>query len=128
MTDIKFPCVTCKKEVEIRDKAVQCELCRSWEHINCIREIDRISEGLYAMLCEVQCNALWAVCSTCRGKGSPVHKLQELETRLVIMEHQQQVNKLLLDEKERLVEHLQKELAIVKTERDKLQSKVDQES
>ena len=30
------------------------------------------------------------------------------------MEHQQQMNKLLLDEKERLVEHLQKELSEVK--------------
>ena len=26
--------------------AIQCELCKSWEHINCIREVDRPSEGL----------------------------------------------------------------------------------
>ena len=37
------------------------------------------------------------------------------------MKHQQQMNKLLLDEKERLLEHLQKELSKVKTEKDKLQ-------
>ena len=51
MTAVKFPCVTCNKEIQIRDQAIQCELCKSWEHINCIREVDRISEGLYAMLC-----------------------------------------------------------------------------
>ena len=121
MIAVKFPCVTCNKEVQIRDQAIQCELCKSWEHINCIREVDRISEDLYAMLCEIQCNALWAVCSNCRGKGSLIHKLQELETRVVIMEHQQQMNKSLLDEKERLVEHLQNELSEVKAEKDKLQ-------
>ena len=127
MTAVKFPCITCNKEVQIRDQAIQCELCKSWEHINCIREVDRISEGLYAMLCEVQCNALWAVCSNCRGKGSLIHKLQELETRVVIMEHQQQMNKLLLDEKERLVEYLQKELSEVKAEKDKLQQLLEKQ-
>ena len=127
MTAVKFPCVTCNKEVQIRDQAIQCELCKSWEHTNCMREVDRISEGLYAMLCEVQCNALWAVCSNCRGKGSLIHKLQELETRVVIMEHQQQMNKLLLDEKERLVEHLQKELSEVKAEKDKLQQLLEKQ-
>ena len=49
----------------------------SWEHINCVSEVDRIPEGLYAMLCEMQCNALWAVYSICRGKGSLTQKLQE---------------------------------------------------
>ena len=57
-TEVKFPCVTCTKEVQIKDHAIQCELCKSWEHINCIREVDRPSEGLYAMLCELQCNAV----------------------------------------------------------------------
>ena len=127
MTAVKFPCVTCNKEVQIMDQAIQCELCKSWEHTNCIREVDRISESLYAMLCEVQCNALWAVCSICRGKGSLIHKLQELETRVVIMEHQQQMNKLLLGEKERLVEHLQKELSEVKAEKDKLQQLLEKQ-
>ena len=127
MTAVNFPCVTCNKEVQTRDQAIQCELCKSWEHTNCIREVDRISESLYVMLCEVQCNALWAVCSICRGKGSLIHKLQELETRVVIMEHQQQMNKLLLGEKERLVEHLQKELSEVKAEKDKLQQLLEKQ-
>ena len=57
-TEVKFPCVTCTKEVQIKDHAIQCELCKSWEHINCIREVDRPSERLYAvsysvMLCGV---------------------------------------------------------------------------
>ena len=127
MTEAKFPCDTCNKEVQIRDHAIQCELCKSWEHIVCIREVDRIPEGLYAMLCKMQCNALWAVCSVCRGKGSPMQKLQELETRVQLMAHQQQMDKLLMDEKERLIEHLQKEPLEVKLERDKLQQTVEKQ-
>ena len=68
--EVKFPCVICTEEVQIKDHAIQCELCKSWKHINCIREVDRPSEGLYVMLCELQCNVLWAVCPVCRGKGS----------------------------------------------------------
>ena len=89
---MKFPCVSCTKEVQTEDHAIQCELCKSWEHITCIREVDRPSEGLYAMLCEVQCNALWAVCSGCRGKGSMNQKIQDLETRILFMNHQQQMS------------------------------------
>ena len=112
--EVKFPCVICTEEVQIKDHAIQCELCKSWEHINCIRAVDRPSEGL---LCELQCNVLWAVCSVCWGKGSIT---QELETRVLHMDHQQQINKLLLEERQRLVEQLQKDLLEVKTERDKL--------
>ena len=103
-TEVKFPCVSCTQQVDIKDHAIQCELCKSWEHINCIREVDRPSEGLYAMLCEVQCNILWAVCSICHGKGSITQKIHELETRVILLDHQQQMSKLLLQEKERLVE------------------------
>ena len=44
------------------------------------------------------------------GKGSPTQKLQALETRVKLMAQQQLMDKLLMDEKERLIEHLQKEL------------------
>ena len=81
------------------------------------------------MLCEMQCNALWAVCSVCWGKGSLTQKMQELETRVQLMVHQQQMNKLLLEdlEKERLIEHLQKELLEIKLERDKLQQLLEKQ-
>ena len=52
--------------------------------------------------------------------------MQELETRVQLMVHQQQMNKLLLEEKERLIEHLQKELEI-KLERDKLQQLLEKQ-
>ena len=61
------------------------------------------------------------------GKGSPTQKLQELETRVQLMAHQQQMDKLLMDEKERLIEHLQKELLEVKLERDKLRQTVEKQ-
>ena len=71
MTAVKFPCVTFNKEVQIRDQAIQCELCKSWEHINCIREVDRISEGLYVMLCEccVKCSVMpYGLCAQIVGE------------------------------------------------------------
>ena len=71
---------------------------------------------------------LWAVCSVCQGKGSAMQKLQELETRVQLMVHQQQMYKLLMDEKDRLIEHLQKELLEVKLERDKLQQTMEKQS
>ena len=43
------------------------------------------------------------------------------------MAHQQQMDKLLKDEKERLIEHLQKELLEVKLERDKLRQTVEKQ-
>ena len=51
------------------------------------------------MPCELQCNVLWAVCSVCRGKSSITQKVQELETRVLLMDHQQQMSKLLLEER-----------------------------
>ena len=126
-TEVKFPCVSCTQQVDIKDHAIQCELCKSWKHINCIREVDRPSEGLYAMLCEVQCNILCAVCSICRGKGSITQKVHELETRVILLDHQQQMSKLPLQEKERLVELLQGELLEVKSERDDLRRIIEKE-
>ena len=58
-TEVKFPCVSCTQQVEIKDHPIQCELCKSWEHI---REVDRPSEGLYAMLSELQCNTNFVGC------------------------------------------------------------------
>ena len=54
------------------------------------------------------------------GKGLSNTKLQELETKVQLMAHQMQMNKLLIDEKERLIEYLKKELLEAKLERDKL--------
>ena len=54
----------------------------------------------------------------CQGKGSI--KVHELETRILLMDHQHQISKLLMDEKERLIEQLQRELSEVKSERDNL--------
>ena len=79
------------------------------------------------MLCELQCNALWCICSVCRGKGSITQKVHELETRILLMDHQQQISKLLMDEKERLIEQLQRELSEVKSERDNLKQTLEKQ-
>ena len=79
------------------------------------------------MLCELQCNTLRAICSICQGKGSITQKVRELETRVILLHHQQQMTKLLLQEKERLIEQLQRELLEVKSERDDLRRIIEKE-
>ena len=52
MTEAKFPCATCNKEVQIRDYATQCELCKSW---NILTVLEKLIEFLKAyMLCCVR--------------------------------------------------------------------------
>ena len=53
-------------------------------------------------------------------KGSITQIVHELETRVILLDHQQQISKLLLQVKERLVEQLQRRLLEVKSERDDL--------
>ena len=50
-------------------------------------------------------------------KGSITQKVHELETRVILLDHQQQITKLLLQEKECLIEQLQRELLEVNLRR-----------
>ena len=69
------------------------------------------------MLCQSQCNALWAVRSVCRSQGS-VTKC-ELETKVVVLEEHLCTAELLLQERECLVDILQREQLEVKAAREK---------
>ena len=104
MTEAKFPCATCNKEVQIRDHAIQCELCKSWGHI------EKLIEFLKAyMLCCVRCSVmLYGLCAQfVRERALQCRNCKSyIETRVQLMAHQQQMDKLLMDEKERLIEHL----------------------
>ena len=99
-------------------KALQCELCGKWVHLSCMREIDKPSEELYTLLCQSQCNALWAVCTVCRSQGSMVKKISELESKTLVLEERLCTSEMLLQEKDQLVDHLQIEVLEAKTDRD----------
>ena len=77
------PCVTCKNEVEVDHKAMECDLCEQWEHVMCVKECDRPSEDLYDAL--VRCRgskAIQYVCSRCRKKGSVTRRMLEKDLEL----------------------------------------------
>lgn len=77
------PCVTCKSEVEPEHKAMECDLCEEWEHLWCIKECDRPSEELYAVLMKCRgSKAIQYVCSRCRRKGSVTKRMLEKELEL----------------------------------------------
>ena len=64
------------------------------------REPDKPSEELYTLLCQSQCSALWAVCSSCRTQGFVVKKLYEAESKIFVLEEQLHCSELLIQEKE----------------------------
>ena len=43
-------CVICKKTTNVKDQAMECALCKGWEHVGCVRQSDRLSHELYEAL------------------------------------------------------------------------------
>jgi len=74
-----FQCSSCKKEVTEDDKAMQCDLCESWEHVSCLRGPDKLDNALYDVLTNSCSKALLYVCTRCRVKGSLSQRLFKLE-------------------------------------------------
>ena len=62
-------CVTCKKEVTDKDKAMVCDLCDKWEHVGCLKHNDKLSDKLYEALVGCCSKAVLYVYSPCRKKG-----------------------------------------------------------
>ena len=46
-TSVINSCSVCNEEVHNEDKALNCDLCDTWEHQDCVRQADRLSEELY---------------------------------------------------------------------------------
>ena len=66
-----------------------------------------------------QCNALWAICSVWHSHGSVTKQVCELETKVVLEEHLHAAE-LLLQERVRLVDNLQRELLEIRAAREKV--------
>ena len=43
-------CGTCGHEVEPEQLALECDICKRWKHVECVRRPDKIGEGLYSAL------------------------------------------------------------------------------
>ena len=72
-------CSSCKEEVTEDDKAMQCDLCESWEHMRCLRGPDKLDNALYDALTSSRTKALLYVCTSCGEKGSLSQRLFKLE-------------------------------------------------
>jgi len=65
MTPLSYKCSTCSETVEMDEKAIQCDFCEKWEHLEYVREADRPSEEIYVVMaaCSVKC--IMYCCSRC---------------------------------------------------------------
>ena len=75
-------CVVCKDEVGDDDKALECDLCEKWEHVTCVRAVDRPQEAMYQALIDNRSKAIMYVCSQCRKYGSVSKRLLKYDCEL----------------------------------------------
>ena len=102
-------CSTCSNPVEGEEKAIQCNFCESWEHLSCVREVDRPSEEMYAAMttCSVKCILYY--CSRCRSKGSINKRLLQLELENTRANESTLASERLLSERQITLTSLQRE-------------------
>lgn len=39
-------CVSCKKPTTVDEKAMLCDMCDSWEHVDCLCHCDKLSQDV----------------------------------------------------------------------------------
>ena len=93
-----FQCSSCKKEVTEEDKAMQCDLCESWEHVSCLRGPDKLDDVLYDALTNSRSKALLYVYTRCRAKGSLSQCLFKLELENALLSDERLASVQLLHE------------------------------
>ena len=113
-------CVTCSNEVGVEDKALMCDLCEKWEHVECIRLSDRPTEALYAELVRCRTRSLIFTCTKCRTKGSVVKRLVESEYQCARATDERLASARQLELAHKQIAALDIELKQLRAERDEL--------
>ena len=121
---MEYPCVLCKVDVGDTDKALQCELCKNWEHVDCIRECERPDGTLYEALVRCHTKCLSFVCTRCRKKGSLIKQFMKCEYELAHAQDERLASARLLEQAEARAQTSEQALANLKQERDALQAEV----
>ena len=67
---MEYPCVVCKGDVGDKERALQCEMCEDWEHVDCIKECEHPNGALYDALVRCPTKCLSFICTHCCKKGS----------------------------------------------------------
>ena len=121
---MEYPCVLCKVDVGDTDKALQCELCENWEHVDCIRECERPDGTLYEALVRCHTKCLSFVCTRCRKKGSLIKQFMKCEYELAHVQDERLASARLIEQAEARARTSEQALATLKQERDALQAEV----
>ena len=81
-------CGICGMEVEQEQKAMQCDMCETWEHVACVRVPDRLDDNLYQALTKCRSKAILYCCVSCRKGGSLSKRMNKLETECALLSEQ----------------------------------------
>ena len=92
-------CATCQKPVEDAEKAMECDFCDQWEHLDCVRQRERPTEGLYQELMHCHLKPILYVCSCCRRKGPVPQRIYQLEKELARVDESRSASAHLLEER-----------------------------
>jgi len=97
---MEYPCLVCKKDVSNDDKAFQCKVCEEWEHVDCIRECERLDSSLYDGLVRCRTKCLSFVCTRCHKKDLLVKQYMKFEYELAKAHDERLASVLKLEEAE----------------------------
>ena len=116
--------MACKVDVSDTEKAIQCELCEDWEHVDCIRECERPDSTLYEALVRCHTKCLSFICTRCRKKGSLIKQFMKCEYELAHARDERLASARLLEQAEARAQASEQTVVDLKQERDALQAKV----
>lgn len=119
-TSVINPCSVCNEEVKNEDKALNCDLCDTWEHQDCVRQADRLSEELYQNITLCNSRSIVFVCTACRQRGSLGKRLLKYELESARANEQLLASERLLEERQRTIERLLEDKRVLLSEKTKL--------
>ena len=120
MTSVTNLCSVCNEEVHNDDKALNCDLCETWEHQHCVRQADRLSEELYHNITVCNSKSIVFVCTACRHKGSLGKRLLKYEIECARANEQLLASERLLEERQRTIERLLEDKQVLMRDKNKL--------
>ena len=81
-------CGICGDEVGQEQKAMQCDMCETWEHVTCVRVPDRVDDILYEAITKCRSKAIVYCCISCRKGGSLIKRMNKLESECALISEQ----------------------------------------
>ena len=67
---------------------MQCDMCEKWEHVTCVRVLDRMDIILYEALTKCCSKAIMYCCTSCRKGGSLIKYMNNLKSKCALISEQ----------------------------------------